>query len=262
MSKLIDIKNLSNQMSEIKNPLIFLFLLDSYISKIDDYNLSLILRVFLKYHTQVALEVDLKSLWLEDFIDYPKSWSVLNDFYDMINKKIFIVLHIQKWNQVYDNNIFWKQPLEKQIEHLNNMKTRFLAIYDCSRGGAPFHLKLVGFSDCDKNNNYKLEIFNDIQYRLETLLQIFGLKIFKALNIPLMPVSQFHNESYQNIITYLNIIFDRINVLIEQTTKIFEYYSVVCLQLDNIVNPIVINIKSSHIDSDTEHDDIAMMSKP
>lgn len=262
MSNLIDIKNLSKQISEIKYPLIFLLLLDSYISEIDDYNLSLILRIFLKHHSLVALEVDLKSLWVENLVDYPKSWSIINDFYVVINKKIFIIIHIQKWNQVYDNNLFWKQSLATQIEYLNIMKSRFLAIYDCSRGGTPLHMKLMSFSDHDKNNNYKTEIFNDIQTRLETLLQIFGLKIFQVLNIPLMSVSQFHNESYSNIVKYLNLIFDRINILIEQTIKLFEYYNIVCSQLDNIVNPVIINIKSSQIDFDIEYDDLAILSEP
>ena len=59
----IDIKKISIEIETIKFPLIFLFKLITHKIYISDMNFSIILRLFLKYHTNIALEINLKKLF-------------------------------------------------------------------------------------------------------------------------------------------------------------------------------------------------------
>jgi hypothetical protein len=255
----IDIKKTCSEISQITNPLVFLFRLISYTNEIDDINLSIILRIFLKYYPEIAISYNLKQIFYKELKDKYLSFTVLNDFYKLINKKITLIKILKKWYEVFDNKKFWKLPLKDQVDFLYNTKIYFLSIFDCSKGGVPFHYKIGSVL---KNNKIEREfIMNDLIDRLVKILNIFGSKLFQTLGIPLLTVTEFNRLTDENIIKYLVIIFDKFNELLNQTIKLFDSYNLVCLQLNNLFNPLIININSINIDSETEYDDIQIYSK-
>jgi len=65
----IDIKKTCNEISQIKNPLVFLFRLISYSKEIDDINLSIILRIFLKYYPDLVIKYNLKQIFYQELKD-------------------------------------------------------------------------------------------------------------------------------------------------------------------------------------------------
>ena len=254
----VNIPKLYDEISKIKNPAIFLFSLISYKNEIHDYNFSIILRIFIKFHSNFMLDYNIKNLFANELDKYSLSWCVLVDFYKILAKKIPLVFVLKKWHTIYDNDIFWKMPLYNQIDYLSNIKDRFLSIYDCSRGGVPFHYKLAQIF---KIGNYcKKEIINNIIDRIFYILDIFGKSVFTSLDIPLILIYDFYNLSNENILKYIIIIYDKFNELLNQTIKLFDSYNLICIQLNNLINPSFITIKSIQIDSETEDDDIKLLS--
>jgi hypothetical protein len=255
----IDIKKTCNEISQIKNPVVFLFRLISYIDEIDDINLSIILRIFFKYYPEIGINYNLKQIFYKELKNKYLSRTVLNDFNKLINKKITLIKILKKWYDVFDNKKFWKLSLKDQLEFLYNTKIYFLSMFDCSKGGVPIHYKIGLIL---KNNKIDRElIINDLIDRLVKILNIFGSKLFKTLGIPLLTISEFKILTDENIIKYLVIIFDKFNELLNQTIKLFDSYNFVYIQLNNLFNPLVININTLNVDSDTEIDDIKLYSK-
>ena len=255
-NKNIDIKKTNYDLSQINNPLVFLFKLISYIDEIDDINLSIILRIFLKYHTNVAINYNLKKIFINELNNKFLSRTVLNDFYKLMHKKTSLIIILKKWYDVYNNKDFWKLSLNQQIDFLSNIKIYFLSLFDCSKGGMPLHYK-VGSLLKSKNINKDI-IINDLIERLIKILKLFGSKLFQTLAIPLLTVSDFTKLTDENIIKYLVVIYDKFNELLNQTIKLFDSYNLIYLQLNNLFNPLIININSICIDSDTEADDIKL----
>jgi hypothetical protein len=254
----IDIKKTCNEISQIKNPLVFLFRLISYSKEIDDINLSIILRIFLKYYPDLVIKYNLKQIFYQELKDKYLTSTVLNDFYKLVNKKITLIKILKKWYDVFNNKKFWKLSLKDQIDFLFNTKIYFLSMFDCSKGGIPIHYKIGSILKDKLNREF---IINDLIDRLIKILNIFGTTLFQTLNIPLLSIHEFKNLSDENIIKYLLIIFEKFNELLNQTIKLFDSYNLVCLQLNNLFNPLVININSINIDSETEIDDIKIYSK-
>lgn len=254
----IDIKKTCSEISQIKNPLVFLFKLISYSSEIDDINFSIILRIFLKYHTNIGTNYNLKKIFISEIKDKYLSWNVLNDFYKLMNKKISLVIILKKWYDLFNNKQFWKLPLNEQIDFLINTKTYFLSLFDCSKGGIPLHYKISAIL-----KNKKIDrniIIDDLIDRLIKILNIFGSKLFLTLGIPLLTINDFTKLSDENIIKYIVVIFDKFNELLNQTMKLFDSYNLICIKLNNLYNPLFININTINIDSETEADDIKLYS--
>ncbi len=256
--KTINIFKTSQEIENIKYPAIFLFNLVAHARDFDDYELSIILRLFMKSHSNFMLEHNVKIIFLNEINKYSLSWCCLSDFYKIIGKKIPLVFVLKKFNSVYTNNDFWNLQTATQLDYLTNAKERFLSIYDCSKGGIPFHYKLAQTFKEGKYN--RKEILNNIIDRLIYILDIFGPNVLVSLEIPLITVESFINLTDENILKYLIVIYEKCSELLNQTIKLFDSYNLICIQLTNLLNPSIIKIKSANIDSETEDDDIKLLS--
>ena len=254
--KSINILKTLKAVENIKFPAIFLFNLVAHAKDFDDYELSIILRLFMKSHSNFMMEYNVKIIFLNEINTYSLSWCSLCDFYRIIGKKIPLVFVLKKFNMVYDNKAFWEMKISNQLDYLANAKERFLSIYDCSKGGIQYHYKLAQLfkeNKCDRT-----EILSDVVNRLMYVLEIFGKNVFVSLDIPLITVNDFYDLSDENILKYLIVIYEKGTELLNQTIKLFDSYNLVCIQLTNLLNPSLITIKSSNIDSETEDDDIKL----
>jgi len=236
--------NLTNEkIQNIKYPYFFLFYLLTYKSEISDYNFSLILRLFLKNHIDIALTTNLKIIFYDDICDYTISCNVLDKFYKLINTKLILIFTIKKWHNIYNNTLFWELNINDKIDYILNLKLQFLAIYDCSKGGTPFHLKLNNL--LRSNNPSRYEIVENIKDRLLLIIKLFNLNFFKLLNIPLIKISDFYNLDSNYLIQYLTIIFQKFIKLLNETLLLFEKFNIVCNNINNLLNPKEINIIDS-----------------
>jgi hypothetical protein len=235
MNNLIDIKQTSIKISQIKYPYIFMFLLITNKNNITDVNFSIILRLFLKHHSNTVLNINVKSILENELIYYKFSQKVLNDFYKLCNKKISILIMLKKWYQMYNYKKFWKLSPQEQLKYIINMQEQFLAIFDCSKNGTPYHYKIGALlKDTDYNNS---EILTNIQSRLKLILKLFGIKIFQAMQIPIIDVYEFDELPNESIVKYLFLIFNNMNQLLTQTIKLFNVYNEICIELEKLFNP-------------------------
>ena len=210
-----EIKNL---IKNIKYPLVFLFRLFSYKDEINDKDFSIILKMFLKYHTSIALSFNLKSLFNDNL-----SWDVLNEYYKIMNNLLIIKLSIDKFAALYTKKHFWNKSLKYQLEFLINQKTTFLGIFDCSNGGMPFHYKISGLlKSLSPESPVRHEIKTNIHDRLIIILKMFGQKLFMALDIPLICSYNFYYLKDEHLFEYLNIIFVKFNETLNQTIGLFN----------------------------------------
>lgn len=245
----INIKKTSNQIAELKHPIVFLFNLITYKDELSDDNLSICLRLYLKYHTEIALEYNLKGIFKKELRKFKKSWTVLDEFYKLIDKKLAIILILKKFHLVYNNKKFWKSSINEQNDFLEQTKERFLGIYDCARGGIPYYIKLAALL---KNSSNKTELLEDSKTRLLMILDMFGPKLFRSMDIPLITVWDYSELSNENLIKYWVIIFEKFSELLNQTIKLFDSYNLINIQINNLINPIIVKINSVLIDSETD----------
>jgi len=256
--KTMNIYKISEQIENIKYPAIFLFNLVAHAKDFDDYELSIILRLFMKSHSNFMLEHNIKTIFLNELCKYSLSWCCLSDFYKIVGKKIPLVFVLKKFNLVYINQEFWNLKTSAQQDYLANAKERFLSIYDCAKGCIPFHYKLAQLF---KDGKYdRKEILNNIIDRLINILDMFGHNVLVSLEIPLITVESFINLTDENILKYIIVIYEKCSELLNQTIKLFDSYNLICIQLANLLNPSIIKIKSANIDSETEDDDIKLLS--
>jgi hypothetical protein len=242
----MDIEKANLDISNIKNPLVFIFDLLTNI-EISDFELSIILKLFLKHHSEIAFTYNLKEIFIEELIYYNNSWLVLTEFYKLIHEKISLLMILKKWYDIYNSKSLWKLSPYEQIQYLINKKEYFLSIYDCSHGGFPYHFKVI--ETLNDSKCCREEVLNNVKERLELILKLFGKKIFECVNIPLIKVSEFYNLTNEQIYIYLKIIYERMNELLNQTIYLFQSYNINFQKLDNLLNHIIVNINS-----DTESD--------
>lgn len=258
-SNKINIKNINTLISSNNNPLTLLFLFITFKNELTDDNLSVCLKLLLKNHSEIAFNYNIKQLFKKDLINYQKSWHVLNEFYKLMYKKMALILILKKWHSLYINKMFWNLFLSEQLDYLQRLKDRFLSIFDCSRGGAQYYIKLATLLKSNISNKH--ELLEDAKSRLILLLQLFGQPLFVSMGIPLITSIEFYELSTENLIKYFILIFEKFYELLNHTIHLFDTYNLVCIQLNNLLNPVIIKIDSIDIDSETEINDIQMFCK-
>lgn len=243
----MNINLISLEIEKLQFPIIFLFKLITYKNDITDQDMSIILRLFLKHHHIIAIETNLKKIFNNELGSI--SCNIINSFYKMVKKKMSLLFSLKKFYNIYDNKKFWELSYEKQPEYLMKIIEMFNAYYDCAKGGIPLHHKINGLL----NNN---EIKETIIIRLESILKLIGPCILTSLEIPLITVDDFMELSNNDIIKYLLFIHEKTNILLDQTIKLFNSYIVITNNINSLMNPVFITIKTMELDSDTKIEDI------
>jgi len=247
----MNIKKVSSEIEQLKFPIIFLFRLITYKNDITDKDMSIILRLFLKHHHIIAMEINLKII-LCDELSF-MSCCIIDDFYKTLKKKISLLFIIKQFRDIYDDKQFWKLSYMEQPDYLVHIKNLFMANFDCAKGGIPLHQKINGLLNL-------VDIREMILMRLVAIFKLLGPNIFNALDIPLITYEDFDSLDNQGIIKYLLCIYERVNNLLDKTIKVFTTYNIIANTINSIFNPIMVNICTKNLDSETEIDDIRMLS--
>lgn len=247
--------NIENNIQELNYPLSFIFKLFKNSNKFDDDDFSLILRYFLKYNYELAVKYKLLNLKIFLDLDKINSKRILKDFYDLIKKKVIICLILRKWKDGYNKNNFWNLHMDKQIEHLINLKGIFLANFDVTKSNHLVHYKIANIIKKNRNinNYYHSEI---LMKRLRNIFLTFGKNFFKSYQILTLTNKQFLEFELNEKIKYCDYIFNKINKIIFKIINYFVIINSIQNQLDNILNPDPILFDSEKIDSETKLEDI------
>lgn len=258
VTNILDIKKIEIEIEKIKYPLIFLFSLVPHLDTINDMNLSIILRLFLKYHIKSVCDYNIKKIFYKSIPDYPISLDILSNFQKLLKKKRIYIAFLEKWKESYNNSKFWKLNTSDMIDYITNLKIKFEAIYDCSKSKEPFHKKLGTY--INKNNKWIEQSYYDINeniiYRLELILKLIGKKVFELVEIPVITFDEYNSLDAIDIIKYMEAIYERISNFLEESIDLFTSYNMVCMQINSMINPTIVNVIIKEIDSETDIDDI------
>jgi hypothetical protein len=156
---------------------------------LDDYIVSIVLRLFFKYHSEIALTYNIKKIFCNELENYFLSKNVIDEFYILMKKRMVLIFKLKIFSRLYKNKKFWNLSTEQQIVFLNELKERFLAIYDCSKGGFPLYLKIQQIIN-DKNLDHHI-IDSTIHDRLINIIDLFGQKFLQSIDINLYSASEY-----------------------------------------------------------------------
>ena len=221
-------------------------------------NLSIILRIFLKYHNESISNYNIKKIFSKSIPTYFMSLDILNNFQKLLKKKIIYNTFLGKWKESYNNVKFWKLNTSDMIDYIINLKNRFNAIFDCSKSNEPFYKKLYCY--INKNNKWVEQSYYDINenimHRLELILKLIGKKIFNVVEIPVITIEEYESLGACDIIKYMGAIYERISKFLEDSIDLFTSYNMICMQINSMINPTMVNIAMKEVESETELDDI------
>ena len=249
----LNINHVIENIKIIKYPTIFLYKLENYKEIFGDYNTNIILRIFFKYNIDYIINNNINKIFINiDKNLFPLTKKAIDDVYSLMRNKMIVIHIIRKWHDIYNNQEFWNKNSTEQFEYLEYMKHYFLGIFDMSKGGFNFIMRAESLLD-DNNHNKNITL-KEIKSRLVLVLNIFGHKIFNALNIPIITSDIFDDMDNKSIIIYVKLIFSNCINLLDQTLEIFNQYIMICNDFDNLFNPVVISINTLEITENYDDD--------
>ena len=249
----IDWDKIDIQMKNAKQPLVFIYSLIKKKELCSDDDMALLLRYFLKYHSNIALKYNL--LILQDLlVDYPISLNILRDFYNIVRKQLNLLEIFKKIKTKYTNKFFWNKNNKKQNIFLKNLYHKYLAIFDCAKGPISFHLKLKALNII---NSKIINIhINEIICRLRSTYELFNFKFFQSNKILLVTMCEFDNMTFKNKINYVEYIFLKVNKILINYVNYFQLYETLRMELENLLSPKPIKFEIDIVKSEIEIDDI------
>ena len=246
----MNINKLDENIKNLKYPIIFICRIISYKDEIKDENLNIIIRLFLKHHSN---KINYNLLFENEFNLFPLTNKYINTIFILLNKKLSLIEILKKWYIEYKNPLFWNLELDDQITYLIKKKEHFQSIYECSKVGAPFFLRL---SPILNNPLYRDEMMFEIEKRLLMIIDIFDKDLFDLVSIKCISVSEFYLLSNEMVIKYLAEIYKNFILLLNNTIELFQSLKIISDNIQLIMNPSHINIISEEISSETEIEDI------
>lgn len=247
---------IDKQMIKIKYPLCFLNNLFKINDKFTDYQMILILRFFFKYNYKCFLEYNLKILTVLLNQNKILSKNIINEIYDLIEKKILLSKIIKKWQISYNKENFWNKEILNQIDHLLLLKMRFYSNFDVCKSNTLFFNKIYNL--IKSNNNIKFHI-DELLNRLSNVYHLLGEKFFKNYNIICIKKNKFLKSKPDIQIKYSKYIFQKINKILCKILDSFILFNHIQIKIENILNPNPIDFKIDNFDSETDLDDLLFM---
>jgi hypothetical protein len=236
---------------ETKHPLTILYIVLCN-NNITSQQKCIVVKLFFKYHINIALEYNLLILSEISENSMP-SYYLMKDIYNIIIIQLRMKDLLLKFKSMYKNKFFWKIEIKEQIVFLKNLYTIFLSIFDGSKSTFYFHLKLKNIT---YPNSYHI---HEIECRLRKLYNLLKKPFFTENNILLLNNEDFYDLKFENMVRYTEYIFNKINSLICKYIGYFELYENYREQFENIIsisNMLDIDIDISDFDSDIDTCDI------
>ena len=247
----IDINILDSNIMKIKYPIIFLFKLFSYKYELGDYIVSIMMRLFLKHHNEIALTYHIINIFSsenDELNNFYLTKNVILNFYNIMKDRIIAIYNIKMFSSIYKNKNFWKQDIVEQINLLNSMKEKFMAIYECSRGGIPIFIKINQMIN-DINLNY--DIVNQTMFdRLKNIVDLFGCRFLKSIGVEIYHSSDYDLFSLQEKNLYLQYLYSIVMGKLNNIIDIFNIFNLNSQMINNMFNPMEIIVKENDYDDD------------
>ena len=248
-------ENINKQMNELKNPLSFIYNIINLQNKIDDYNLSLVIRFFIKNHIDLTMKYPLFvmiNMLNDEFIITKK---VVNDYYSSILKKYLFLETIMKFKNSFKKNKFWEKNFNQQRITLENILQIFRAHFDATITGLNGVTKFASLLKF-KNNPY---IFDEIKNRLFLTTQLLGYDFFKSNNIKVILAEDFEKLSTNEQVKFIVYYFLKVEKSLKLIINVYDLLAIYDNKIKQIINPKPIFINFNRIYSETDSEDIQLL---
>jgi hypothetical protein len=252
--------DIEKRIERLDYPLVFLLNIIRYQRKIGDYELSLIIRYFLKNHKKLIMEYPI-FLILDILSDEFKiTKKIVKDFFYYIFLKVSI---IQKINE-FESNFFIKRELEgfnkkninEKIEILRFKLKLFYSYFDCTFGGIN---QMDRFLYQFKSNSNVMK--EEIEWRLIRSKNLFANKFFKYNDILLINKIDFDYLDKTNKLKYIIYYFTKITNLIKNHLSDYQRLEEIDTNIKLILTPIPMYISFGEIISETDTDEYRSLCK-
>ena len=261
--KEINWNTIDQQIKNLKYPIVFILNIVKKQHKIEDYQLSLIIRYFLKNKLEIVLNYPIfliSKLLNSKFVITKK---VLNDFYFFTVKKIVLVNILIKFKESYivnkpffesDNKEdFWSKSTIEQKKELEEVYNIMKANFDSSISGSSGLSRYLNSLKCG-NNNFMIRHLTD---RISNIVLLFGVEFFEKNKILLIKKSDFDNLEIENKIKFVLYFSLKLDKLLRSIINSYEILIIYDIKLKQIINPkpIYINLKTIVYSNDNDDND-------
>jgi hypothetical protein len=235
-----------------KIPLLLLLIVIIKKELLDDESLSYIIRIFMKYHFNIFLNFNCEKI-INRLNDYNLTINTIKDFYSNLKKQIYLLEKIKDFRKGFNKHFFWNLNIDNQISYLEKLRIKLNSINDCCNSNMFFHSRIKLSIINDNVNFFEIntyEIFN----RLKLIYKTFGYKFFSNNKINIITYEDYNDMSYINKCNYFEYIYFKILAKLNNIIDIFILYNCCKTNLNNLVNPKIVNIEPSIFNSDIELD--------
>ena len=253
--KNIDWNTIDNQMKNLTTPLSFIYTIIKLQDKIDDYNLSLIIRFFIKNQIELSMKYPLFimiNMLNDEFIITKK---VVNEYYSSILKKFIFLETIMKFKSSFTKEKFWDKDIVSQKNILENLLLIFRAHFEASFNGVSGVTKFASQLKFKSNPI----IMEEIKNRLSSTIQLFGPAFFINNNIKILKLDEFESLNITEQVKFIVYYFLKTEKCIRIMINVFELLLIYDNKIKQIINPKPIYINFNRIYSETDSDDLELL---
>jgi hypothetical protein len=189
-----------------------------------DEELLVKFKYILKYHSNIAIEINLR-IYTKIF---PLTYNLINSYYYCVAKQLYLLPFIKNWKIIYNNRKFWTLNITEQINSLLELKLVFMSLFDGTHSYLLIHnkLRLMTFSE------YHVEEMLD---RLTQVYKIFKFNFFNQINCTLLERDDFRCMSFNKQIDYMEYIFNRVYDVLTNYIDYFIEYNMYLEKLNNLL---------------------------
>lgn len=249
----INWQTIDEKLKNLKFPLVFIYSIIKNQEKINDYDLSLIIRFFLKNQLEISMKYPLFimcNILKADFITTKK---VVSDYYSAILKKIFFLNFIYKF-KIITKNLVLKGDIIDQKRSVINLLHRFKSYFDSSFTGISGATKF--FQQLKLENKV---VNSEIKNRYNESIELLGEEFFVNLNFNLIKKEDFDNLDISSKIKYFIFFYLKVDKAFNQILNFYDLFHFYDTKIKQIIDPKPININFEETFSENDSDDISMI---
>ena len=211
----IDINNINTIIQNVSD--LGKYIKDLLKEIITDYELGVHFIFILKHHSSYALENNL--ICNNQLLLYPLTKSIILDYYNYIGRQLNLIPHLKKWKTIYNNKRFWTMNIEDQINNLQELKIKFMSLFDGTHSKILIHNRLRGITNVE--GDHIEEIIN----RLTQVYQLFKYNFFNQINCILIEHNEFIYMSFIKQVDYMEYVYNKINKVLTLYIDYFIEYN-------------------------------------
>lgn len=252
--------DIERRIEKLEYPLVFLLNIIRYQNKVGDYELSLIIRYFLKNHKKLIMEYPIFLIFKMLGENFKITKKIIKDFFNYIFLKISLIQKIKE----FENNFLIKRELEsfnkknvnEKIELIRFKLKLFYSYFDCTFGGINQMDKFL--YQFKSNSNIMKE---EIECRLLRSKKIFSNKFFKHNDILLINKIDFDYLDISDKLKYIIYYFTKTTNLIKNHLGDYQRLEEIDTNIKLILTPIPMYINFGEIISETDTDEYRSLCK-